>query len=148
MALSAFADRQRPPSIDEMVDVVGDKAALWRTAAHFMCTTYGCEGERKFYGKSYGWMLWFRVASKTLLALYPQQGAVTAQVTLGPALVDQALALPLGSAFRRAIEEAHPYPEGRWLFVPLQTDEELEDLKSLVLLKKSPPRTTRARRAE
>jgi hypothetical protein len=140
MALSAFADRERPPSLDEMLGVVGEKAALWRAVSGFMSETYRCDGERKFYGKSYGWMLWFRVAGKSLLALYPQDGGVTAQITLGPSLVDRALELPLGTAFRRAIEEAHPYPEGRWLFVPLRSDGEVEDLKRLVLLKKRPPR--------
>ena len=113
MALSAFADRARPPSLDEMLGVVGDRADRWRVVVGFMDETYGCRGEAKFYGKSYGWMLWFRVGGKSLLALYPQRGAVTAQVTLAPRLVDEALALPLGPTFRRAIEEAHPYPEGR-----------------------------------
>ena len=146
MALSAFADRARPPSLDEMLDVVGDKAGLWHTVSAFMRDTYACPGEAKFYGKSYGWMLWFRVGGRSLLALYPRGGAVTAQITLAPRLVDDALALPLGTVFRRAIEEAHPYPEGRWLFVPLDDADEVEDLKRLVLLKKRPPRARRARR--
>ena len=146
MALSAFADRERRPSRDDMLRVVGEKAAPWRAVSDFMRDTYACPGEAKFYGKSHGWMLWFRVGGRSLLALYPQRDAVTAQVTLGPRLVDEALALPLGAAFRRAIEEAHPYPEGRWLFVPLQNDEAVEDLKRLVLLKKRPPRARGARR--
>ena len=146
MALSAFADRARPPSLDEMLGVVGDKAGLWRAVSDFMRDTYACPGEAKFYGKSYGWMLWFRVGGRSLLALYPQNGAVTAQITLAPRLVDDALALPLGTVFRRAIEEAHPYPEGRWLFVPLEDADEVEDLKRVVLLKKRPPRARGARR--
>ena len=111
-----------------------------------MRDTYACPGEAKYYGKSYGWMLWFRAGGKSLLALYPQENAVTAQLTLAPRLVDEALALPLGAAFRRTIEEAHPYAEGRWLFVPLQGDEEVEDVKRLVLLKKRPSRARGARR--
>ena len=146
MALSAFADRERRPSLDDMQRVVGEKAALWRTVSDFMRDTYACPGEAKFYGKSYGWMLWFRVGGKSLLALYPQEHAVTAQLTLAPRLVDEALALPLGTAFRRAIEDAHRYPEGRWHFVPLLDDEEVTDVKRLVLLKKRPPRARGARR--
>ncbi len=126
-----------------MMDVVGERDSLWRAATDFMLATYGCEGELKFYGKSYGWMLWFRVGGRSLLALYPQVNGVMVQITLGPKLVDEALTLPLRPAFRRALEEAHPYPEGRWLFVPLEGDEEVEDLESLVLLKKRPPRARR-----
>lgn len=148
MALSAYADKARQPSLDDMLETVGDKADLWRAVVGFMMETYGCAGDAKFYGKSYGWMLQFRSGGKSLLALYPREGAVTAQVTLGPTLVESALTLPLGSAFRRAIEEAHPYPEGRWLFVPLQGDEEVEDLKQMMTLKKRPPRARGARRDE
>jgi hypothetical protein len=129
-----------------METVVGARVHLWRDLVGFMRQTYDLEGELKFYGKSFGWMLWFRRGGKNLLALYPQEDGLCAQVTLGPSLIDAALALPLGPAFRRAIEEAHPYPEGRWLFVSLQDEDEVEEVKRLVLLKKRPPRARGVRR--
>jgi hypothetical protein len=144
VALSFFADKTRPPSMDDMLAAVGARASLWQRLALFMDHTYRIAPETKFYGKSYGWMVWFRKGKKTLLALYPQQGGLTAQVVLGPALVDQALSLPLTASVMSVLEEAHPYPEGRWLFIPVTTDDEAAGVERLVLLKQMPARRARA----
>ena len=140
MAISFYADKNARPSPPEMLATVGRGARRWRALVSFMEKTYGIAGEPRHYGKSYGWMLWFHRGKKTLLALYPQDGTFVAQITLGPTLVEPALALPLSATLRTAIEEAHPYPEGRWLFVPIEQDDEVRDVERLVLLKQRPPR--------
>jgi hypothetical protein len=33
---------------------------------------------------------------------------------------------------QQAIARAHPYPEGRWLFIPVETEEDLSDVQKLV----------------
>ena len=40
---------------------------------------------------------------------------------------------------RRIIEAAKPYPEGRWLFIPLGSETDLRDVERL-LIEKSPPK--------
>ena len=71
----------------------------------------------------------------------PSKEGSTAQVVLGPSLVDQALTLPLTATVREALEKAHPYPEGRWLFIAVATEDETADIERLVLLKQRPPRS-------
>ena len=95
-----------------METVVGEKVHLWHTLADFMRTTYDLEGELKFYGKSFGWMLWFRRGGKNLLALYPQKDGLCAQVTLGPTLTDAALALPLGPVLQARHRGGPSLPRG------------------------------------
>jgi hypothetical protein len=140
MPISAFGDKGREPGQAEIAAALGEALPRWHRLAAFMTATYGVEGALKHYGKSYGWMLWFRRSGKTLLALYPQQDALVAQVVLGPSLIEPALALPLPSPVRLAIEQAHPYPEGRWLFLRVTTDDEAAAVEQLVLLKQRPPR--------
>lgn len=140
MTVSAYSDKTVRPSPADMLTTVGSGARHWRALVTFMDTTYGIAGEPRHYGKSYGWMLWFHRGKKTLLCLYPQDGGLVAQITLGPTLVDAALALPLCEKMRAALEEAHPYPEGRWLFVTIAGDDEARDVERLVLLKQPRPR--------
>jgi hypothetical protein len=143
MTLSAFADRACSPSLDEMLVVVGAKASLWKRLAFFMERTYGLSGEVAYYGKSFGWMLSFRKGKKPLLALYPRTDGLTAQVVLGPSLAEQASTLPLTASVRDVFDQAHPYPEGRWLFIPVTDEDEAADVEHLVLLKQKPGRQRR-----
>ena len=143
MAIGVFADKQREPGWDEILTVLGSAEPRWRRLVSFMEATYGLAGANKFYGKSYGWMVWFRRSGKTLLALYPQQDALVAQVVLGPSLVEPALALSLPVGVHDAIAQAHPYPEGRWLFLSVASDAEAAAVEQLVLLKQRPPRARR-----
>lgn len=143
MAISIFADKAREPGEDEVLLAVGAAQPLWRRLVAFMASTYGTAGVPKFYGKSYGWMLWFRRSGKTLLALYPLKDALVANVVLGPSLIEPALALSLPAAVHEAIAEAHHYPEGRWLFLTVTTDDEAAAVEQLVLLKQRPPRASR-----
>ena len=52
--------------------------------------------ELSYGGKKYGWNLWYRKSGKSLLSLYPQEGYFVAQIVLGNAQVEQALAVGAG----------------------------------------------------
>ena len=57
------------------------------------------------------------------------------QVNLPPDAVEKALAMDLGAASRQAIEAAHPYPEGRWVFVPVGSEADVADVIRLLALR-------------
>ena len=69
------------------------------------------------------------------MSLYPAEGGFTVQLILSQADVDKAHGLKLGKHVRQIIEQAHPFPEGRWVFVPVQSGKDLRDVQQLLALK-------------
>jgi hypothetical protein len=59
----------------------------------------------------------------------------TVQVNLNPAAIDQAQRMNLGENVQTAIERANPYPEGRWLFVPVGSADDMKDIQRLLALR-------------
>ena len=139
MPKSAFADKDRPPTMEDVLGVIGTKRPLFESVVEFVEGTYGVSGFLKYYGKNYGWMVQYRRAGRTLVSLYPREEAVTVQVVLGPRHVREALAMKLGKNVRTALQEARDYPEGRWLFIDLETERDVRDVRGLLLLKSPPP---------
>jgi hypothetical protein len=96
---------------------------------------YRLKSDFAFYGKNYGWALRFRKGGKALLSLYPGQDSFTAQIIVSEAQVEKALSSGLGKKATKIIEEAHPYPEGRWLFIKVESEQDLNDIKQLLIVK-------------
>lgn len=57
---------------------------------------------------------------------------------LAPDQIGRALGLPLGPQVRKVIQDAQPYPEGRWLFVKVTSDADLNDVQQLLALRAMP----------
>ncbi len=136
MSHSAFTDKQREPSAGEILEVLGPMADAWRAFGQHVRETYPVQEDLKFmYGKKYGWALRFRQRGSLLTSLYPASSAFIVQVILGGAALEQAERSDLGKNARQAIEAARPYPEGKWLFVRVESPGDLEDARNLVALK-------------
>lgn len=52
----------------------------------------------------------------------------------GPA-AKEAVSLKLGKNVKSVLESAHEFPEGRWLFVKMQSEKDLDDVQELLLVK-------------
>ncbi len=148
MAISAFADRDHLPTFDEVCDVLGSRQSLWLKLNEFMLEYYGLAGEWKYYGKSYGWIIWFRKGSKTIASFYPQNEGVTVQIVLGQTLIPQALNLKLGARTRERIQETPQLHDGRWLFIPVKTERDAQDVEKLILLKAPPSKRRPAQKKQ
>ena len=110
-------------------------SALWDGLTDFLRDGCGCDGEFRFYGKNYGWALRFRRWGWALVSMYPGNGFFTAQVVLSPRLVEVATELALGEKARSILESSRAYPEGRWLYLPVSSVRDVEDVQRLVSLK-------------
>ena len=136
MSIGLFTDKSRQPADAEIRDAIGAQLPLWQSLVRFIRETYPAQEDFKFlYGKTYGWALRFRIKGQVLTSLYPTQGGFTAQVNLSPEAVEQAQSMELGHNVRQAIERANPYPEGRWLFIPVESEEDVRDVQRLLALR-------------
>jgi hypothetical protein len=77
----------------------------------------------------------FRKSGKAFLSLYPGVEGLTVQIILTEEQVEQARALRLPRKVREIVEVAHPYAEGRWLFVPVRFARDAAAVKRLVSVK-------------
>jgi len=148
MTTGAFLDPATAPTHEDLGRVLGPRISSWDRLVEFMATTYGLDGEPIHFGRESGWSLRFRRSGRALLTLTAMaDGSVHALVVIGPSAWGAIDADSLSPAVRAAWDAAHPYPDGRWLWLPLTGDEVIADVERLVALKSPPPRRPRARTA-
>jgi len=140
MPIGYFLDKTQPPTQEDLQAAMGSVYPLWERLLRFIETNYKLPGEMSYGGKNYGWNLWYRKSGKSLLSLYPQEGYVVAQIVLGNAQVAQALALELGETVGTLLRETPQFHDGRWLFIPVRTAQDAEDVKQLLQVKRRPKR--------
>jgi len=139
---SFFTDRMHEPSRAGIRKALAGARVAWDDVEAYLAKTYGLKGSLHFmYGERYGWALRFRRGERLVLAMYPNDGRLTVQVILGRAQVAAATAMRLPARVSRALKAAKDYPEGRWLFVPVESLEDARELRPLVALKTSRPTT-------
>lgn len=120
MSVGVFIDKKHQPSETEISQTIGKMLPVWQELIQFIREKYPSEEDFKFmYGKKYGWARRFRMRSQFLTNLYPSAGEFTVQINLS----------------QEAVEKAHPYPEGRWLFIPIQASEDIQDIHPLLALR-------------
>jgi hypothetical protein len=135
MAIGVFTKKGHRPTTQEVLAAVGSKRPLWENLTQFVADSYKLKSDFAFYGKNYGWALRFRKAGKALLSLYPGQEGFTAQIIIGREQAEKALSSGLSQKAIEIIEDAHNYPEGRWLFIKVESEQDLNDVAQLLTVK-------------
>ena len=136
MSIGLFTDKNRKPTDAEVAEAIGPMLPCWDALIETIRDTYPSQEDFKYlYGQSYGWALRFRIRGKLLTNMYPTRNGFTVQVNLSPAAVDKAELMSLGESVRGAIASATAYPEGKWLFVPVRTDDDVRDIHQLLALR-------------
>jgi len=136
MSIGVFVDKKHQPSEAEIQQVMGSKLLVWQELVQFLREHYPSDEDFKFlYGKKYGWALRFRKRGQLLTSLYPTAGGFTVQINLGSDALEQTGDLQLGENVRAVIEKATLFPEGKWLFIPVQSAEDVRDIQHLLALR-------------
>jgi len=138
VAIGAFSEKDRQPTQRQVSNALGTKRTLWESLSRFISSTYQIPGDLSFGGKNYGWNVWYRKSGKTLVSLYPQNSYFVAQVVLGSAQAEQALALKLGKNVHTVIEDAPQLHDGRRIFIKVRTPKDVKDVEQLLRIKKRP----------
>jgi hypothetical protein len=138
MAVGTFIDKLHQPTMKEIFASIGSKRELWDSLERFVAENYRTKRGFAFYGKNYGWAVRFRKAGKALLSMYPGEGSFTVQIVLGETPAKKASSLKLGKNVRNVLENAHEFPEGRWLFIKVGSKRDVRDVQQLLFLKEQP----------
>jgi hypothetical protein len=139
MTRGTFINRSHPPSPEEIRTTLGPRYPLWERLTQFIDTHYQITGKLSFWGPAKsGWNLRYKRKGRSLVALYPQQQRIVAQVVLGKAQAEQALSLELGEKVGKMVREMPQLHDGRWLWIPVLNEADAEDVEQLLLIKMRP----------
>ncbi|UCH78644.1 MAG: DUF3788 domain-containing protein [Candidatus Coatesbacteria bacterium] len=138
MAEVVFTAEENAPGGEDLDAALGRSRAAWRRLRQFLAESYDLDGEWAYYGRKSGWVLRYRKGGKALTTLSPYKGYFTVQIVLGRADHEAAREATLGASTREAIAAAHPYHDGRWLFLPINKVKDLEDVYTLLRVKRKP----------
>lgn len=133
MSIGFFSDKSHSPEPEEIRGILGSSFPLWEELLTHIRQMYQPVEDLKFlYGKNYGWAVRFRLKGKLLTSLYPAEGYFSAEIIMSPAEVDTVQSMNMGRNVCQAIDSATPYPEGRWLFIPVENRDDLMDITQLL----------------
>jgi hypothetical protein len=136
MSIGIFVNKQCPPTEPEISAAVGSALGRWNELSSWMTESLSARQELKYmYGQKYGWARRFHVRGALLAALYPTRNGFTAQVILNQTALEQVSRLKLGTNAKQAIDRAHVYDEGKWLFIQVESKRDVEDVEHLLGLK-------------
>lgn len=140
MSIGLFIDRNVQPTEKEVADALGPAQKNWNSCIRIVREHSTVIEEFKFcYGKKYGWALQFRSKGKLLVSLYPNKGYFVAQIILNLQNLKDTQPLDLRTGALDAIETANEYAEGKWLFISVKDENDLEDVRNLLKIKTGVP---------
>jgi len=136
MTIGELVDGKHQPSAREVRSALGDtKGEMWDALVRFVTDEYGAKGELVFGGAKYGWEMNFRKGGRPLVSMFPGRNTFTVQIVLGRAASEQAAKLELGKSVREIFDNARQLHDGRWLYVPVRSTRDLQDVKRLIAAK-------------
>jgi hypothetical protein len=136
MSIGSFTDKQYRPTDKEVSKELGSSYPKWLAFSEYLRLLYKTKEDFRFlYGRTYGWGLRFQTKGKLLTALYPNRGFFIVQIILSHIQLSKTKGIGLHKNALAAIDAANPYPEGKWIFVPIKTDIDLKDAWHLLALK-------------
>lgn len=144
MTDAPWLDPDGAPADDVLAAALGPAFDHWRALEAEAVRMGGRPGWR-WDGPKAGWVLAVKRAGRPFLTLLPEQAGARALVILGASQVSEVAGMTLSPAVRSVFESAHPYPDGRWLAIPLRSAIEVADVAALLAVKLPP--TVRARLA-
>jgi len=143
MLYQRMLDKAQEPSEGDILIQLGNSSSLWFDIRSCLDQMYDFVPELVFYGKKYGWTIRYRKSGKTLCSLFPEKDAFTILVVLGKnevGKVDSAID-QLNPNVRSIFENADQYHDGRWLWIRVFSNEDVESIKFLLTKKRKPKKT-------
>lgn len=143
MSPDRMLDKTHPPSEEEVISFIGPSAGrYWSALSQFVTETYELRPEWKYESSKSGWAMYCRKSGRALLNMAPDSEGFTALVVLGAKEAEKAISEMhgFGPNVRERLETAHLFHDGRWLWIRVNEDQDVEDIQKLLLIKKSPAR--------
>lgn len=132
---------EKIPAQEDLLSIMGEeKFKAWSEINSFIDENYNVESIWNDGGKVGTYELKYRKSGKTLCALYPRKSGMCILIIFGKAERDkfEASRNNFTQYMSNFYDNTHQYHDGKWLYIDLVNYELIEDVKRLLLIKKSP----------
>lgn len=138
MSYERMLDKDHQPTDREILKTISDTAP-WLELRQYLESSYDLAPELVDYGK-HGWTIRYRKSGKTLCSLFPERGAFTALVILGKKEAEKALSMmdQFNARVRKLLDDAEQLHDGRWLWIRVRKQSDINSIKELLKLKRKP----------
>ncbi|WP_273565672.1 DUF3788 domain-containing protein [Maribacter halichondriae] len=126
------------PTNQDILGTIGDKSDLWLQLHQFIEDNYDFKKELAFYSKNYGWTVRYRKSKKTLVSCFPEKGAFSVLLVLGKKEANKVELVrdELNENFLSVFDETEQLHDGRWLWIRILTQQDLDALIKVIQIKK------------
>ena len=134
-------DSSARPTERNIAATLGIRATkLWNELRTFLKVNFDYIPQLMFYGRKYGWCYRYRRKGKTLCVLFPESKTFSVLVVFGKNEIAQFN--DEESSFNKdtqhVFNSAYKYRDGKWLYKRVLNKGDLEDVKSLIAIKRKP----------
>ena len=138
MSYERMLDKDNQPTDKEILKTIGD-TTYWLELRQYIKSSYDFAPELVNYGK-YGWTIRYRKSGKTLCSLFPEKGAFTVLLVLGKNEAEKALSMmdQFNAAVCKLLDGAKQLHDGRWLWVRVRKQSDVNSIKELLQFKRKP----------
>jgi Protein of unknown function (DUF3788) len=134
MTLSAFEEKARRPTDDQLRATLGRAYAPWIKLLTLVAQRI--DSSATVWKFSTGWSLRVLHKDRVIVYLIPQQNQFLVSFALGEKAVAAAHAAKLSAAVLRIIDDAPRYAEGRGVRIPVRGSRQLTALARLAQIKR------------
>ena len=136
MALSAFDDKAREPSDEDVAEVLGDASHRWIDLKQLMASQFDPLAEHwTFPGKKWGWSLQLKHKKRAVLYMTPSTDFFYVGFALGEKAVAAAHKSDLPPSLLEVINNSQKYAEGRGVRIEVRSSADLHDVINLSAIK-------------
>ena len=136
MLKGVFTDRNHIPTPEDIHSVLGTCYVFWERLTKFIERAEYVEGRWSMWGpKQSGWKMRYIRKGRAVAALYPLENRLIVEVVLGKPQAERAMQLHLGGKVNRLLRETPQLRDGRWIYIPVLTESDVERIERLIGLK-------------
>lgn len=128
--------KEKEPFLQEVFKIIGDKKIFWKSIDSHINEVYGIEGCLKLIGKK--WAYWYRKGGKTFVTFYPGENELKVQIVLGKKELEKAENMKFCSKVQSIYDSAKQYHDGKWIFIDVDSNTDIDDIKLLLSAKRCP----------
>lgn len=140
MKYDRLLNKEEMPSDTQIQMYIGSRANLWHEIHTYVTTHYDFKPELVFFTKKYGWTIRYRRSGKTLCYFFPEEDAFSILIVLGAKEADnlEMMRSEINENIMTVFDRTEQLHDGRWMWVRILDQSDLESLILLLNTKKKP----------
>ena len=140
MKFDRLLNKQETPSDNQIHEYIGSRVELWESIHTYVKNHYEFKPELVFFTKKYGWTIRYRRSGKTLCYFFPEEDAFSILIVLGAkeAANLETMRNEVNDNIMTVFDTTEQLHDGRWMWVRILNESDLESLILLLNAKKKP----------